>query len=152
MIFCEAHRAQYILSLMVLPMRRATISFLHEKTKFRKPHIRLDYQLSPITVKTSVVQSRVHLFELLGAASVTGCLPQRFIVVQSLSRVRLFVTLWTAARQASLSLTISWSLLRLMSVESLTLSHHLMLCDSLLLPSAFLSIRVSSSESARHVR
>ena len=38
-------------------MRRATISFLHEKTKFRKPHIRLDYQLSPITVKTSVVQS-----------------------------------------------------------------------------------------------
>ena len=94
----------------------------------------------------------MHLFELLGAASVTGCLPQSFIVVRSLSRVRLFVTLWTAARQASLSLTISWSLLRLMSVESLTPSHHLMLCDSLLLPSAFLSIRVFSSESARHVR
>ena len=49
----------------------------------------------------------------------------RRLVVQSLSRVRLFVTPWTAARQASLSFAVSWSLLKLMSVESVMLSNHL---------------------------
>ena len=60
--------------------------------------------------------------------------------VQSLSRVCLFVTPWTAARQASLSITNSWSLLKLMSVKSVMPSHHLILCRPLLLPSIFLSI------------
>ena len=58
--------------------------------------------------------------------------------VQSLSRVRLFVTVWTAAHQASLSLTVSWNLLRLMSIELVMSSNHLILCHPLLLlPSVF---------------
>ena len=52
----------------------------------------------------------------------------RAVVVRSLIRVQLFATSWTAARQASLSFTISWSLLRLTSIESVTLSNHLILC------------------------
>ena len=67
------------------------------------------------------------------------------VVVQSLSHVRLFVTPWTVARQASLSFTISWSLLKLMSIESVMPSNHLVLCRPLLLPpSTFPSIRVFS--------
>ena len=60
------------------------------------------------------------------------------LVVQSLSRVQLLATPWTAAGQASLSFTISWSLLKLMSTESMMPSNHLILCPSLLvLPSIF---------------
>ena len=65
--------------------------------------------------------------------------------VQSLSHVRLFMTPWTAAHQTSLSITHSWSLLKLMSIESVMPSNHLILCPSLLLPpSIFPSIRVFS--------
>ena len=72
---------------------------------------------------------------------------------QSLSRVRLFVTPWTAARQASLSITNSWSLLNLMSIESVMPSNHLILCRPLLLqPSFFPSIRVFPNESALCIR
>ena len=75
------------------------------------------------------------------------------VVVQSLSRVQSFVTSWTAARQASLSFTISWSLLKLMSVESMMPSSHLIFCCPLFLPpSVFPSIRVFSNESALHIR
>ena len=64
-------------------------------------------------------------------------------VVQSLSHVQLFVTAWTAACQASLSFTTSWNLLKLMSIESVMPSNHLILCHSLLLlPSIFPNIRV----------
>ena len=71
------------------------------------------------------------------------------VVVQSISRVWLFATPWTAARQASLSFTISWSLLKLMSIESVMTFNHLVLCHTLLLlPSIFPSIRVFSNESA----
>ena len=70
-------------------------------------------------------------------------------VVQSLSCVRLFVIPWTAARQAPLSFTISQSLLKLMSIELVMPSNHLILCRPLLLlPSIFPSIRVFSNESA----
>ena len=70
-------------------------------------------------------------------------------VVQSLSRVRLFVTPWTAAPQASLSFSLSQSLLRLVSIESVMLSNHLIFCHPLLLlPSIFPSIRVFSNELA----
>ena len=72
--------------------------------------------------------------------------------VQSLSHVWLFVTSWTAARQASLSITNSQGLLKLMSIESVMPSNHLILCHPLLLPSIFPSIRVFSSESALHIR
>ena len=70
-----------------------------------------------------------------------------------LSCVRLFVTPGAAARQAPLSFTISWSLLKLMSIESVMPSNLLILCHPLLLlPSIFPSIRVFSSESALHIR
>ena len=73
--------------------------------------------------------------------------------VQSLSCVRLFATSWTAAHQASLSITNSWSLLKLMSIESVMPSNHLILCRPLLLqPSIFPSIRVFSNESALCLR
>ena len=72
----------------------------------------------------------------------------QFSSVQSLSRVRPFVTPWTAARQASLSITNSQSSLKLMSTESVMPSNHLILCHPLLLPpSIFPSIRVFSNES-----
>ena len=73
--------------------------------------------------------------------------------VQSLSHVQLFATPWTAARQASLSITNSQSLLNLMYIESVMLSNHLILCHHLLLlPSVLPSIRVFSSESVLHIR
>ena len=76
-----------------------------------------------------------------------------FSSVQSLSRVQLFVTPWTAARQASLSITNSWSWLKLMSIESVMPSNHLILCcPLLLLPSILPSIRVFSNESYLHIR
>ena len=69
--------------------------------------------------------------------------------IQSLSSVQFIVTPWTAAHQASLSIPNSWSLLKLMSVESVMQSKHLILCCPLLfLPSIFPSIRVFSNESA----
>ena len=76
-----------------------------------------------------------------------------FSSVQSLSRIWLFATPWTAARQASLSITNSQSLLKLMSIESVMPSNRLTLCPSLLLPpSIFLSIRVFSNESVLCIR
>ena len=73
--------------------------------------------------------------------------------VQSLSRVRLFATLWTEAHQASLSITNSWRLLKLMSIESVMPSNHFILCCPLLLPlSVFPSIRVFSNESVLCIR
>ena len=76
-----------------------------------------------------------------------------FVVVQLLSRVQLFATLRTAARQASLSLTVSRSLLTLMSIESVMPSNHLILsCLLLLPPSIFPNIKVFPSESVLHIR
>ena len=77
----------------------------------------------------------------------------QFSSVQLLSRVWLFATPWIAARQASLSITNSWSSLRLMSIESMMPSSHLILCHPLfLLPSIPPSIRVFSNESTLHMR
>ena len=79
--------------------------------------------------------------------------PYMFSSVQSLSRVQLFMTPWTAAHQASLSITKAWSLLKLISIESMMPSNHLILCRPLLLPpSIFSNIRVFSNESALHIR
>ena len=78
----------------------------------------------------------LHRFELLS-----------YLVIQSLTRVPLFVTPWVAVRQASLSFNISQSLLKLMSIESVMPSNRLILCHPLLLlPSIFPSIRVFSSQ------
>ena len=77
----------------------------------------------------------------------------QFSSVQLLSHVQLFATPWTAAHQASLSITNSWSLLKLMSTELVMPSNHLILCHPLfLLPSNFPSIRVFSNESALCIR
>ena len=82
-----------------------------------------------------------------------GKFPTQFSSVQSLSRVWLFATPWTTACQTSLSITNSQSLLKLISIESMMPSNHLLLCHSLLLlPSIFLSIRVSSNELALHIK
>ena len=78
--------------------------------------------------------------------------PLLLTVVQSLSCVRLFATPWPAVRQASLSFTISWSFLKLMSIKSVMPSNHLILCHPLLLPSIFPSIRVFSNKSVLHIR
>ena len=76
-----------------------------------------------------------------------------FSSVQSLSRVQLFVTPWTTACQASLSIAKCWSLTKLMSTESVKPSDHLILCHPFfLLPSIFPSIRVFSNESALCIR
>ena len=73
--------------------------------------------------------------------------------VQALSRVRLFATPWTAARQAPLSITNSRSLPKPMSIESVMPSNHLILCRPFhLLPSVFPSIRVFSNESVLHIK
>ena len=77
----------------------------------------------------------------------------QFSSVQSLTHGRLFATPWTAARQASWSLTNSWSLFKLVSIESVMPSNLLILCHPLLLqPTIFLSIRVFSNESVPHIR
>ena len=77
----------------------------------------------------------------------------QFSSVQSLSRVQLFVTPWTAAHQASLSIINSWSLHKLMSIKLVIPSNHLILCHPLLLPpSVFPRIRVFSNESVLPMR
>ena len=79
--------------------------------------------------------------------------PILFSSVQSLSHVQLFATPWTVSHQASLSITNSWSLLKLMSITLVMPSNHLILCCPLLLPpSIFPSIKVFSSESVLHIR
>ena len=90
---------------------------------------------------------------LLGRGSTSWILKEGFSSVQSLSRVRLFATPWTAAPQASLSITNSWSSPKPMSIKSVMPSNHLILCHPLLLlPSIFPSIRVFSNELALHIR
>ena len=89
------------------------------------------------------------LFDDIGLTQII----QNFSSVQSLSRVRFFVTPWTAARQTSLSITNSWSLPKLMSIELVMASNHLILCHPLLfLPSIFPSIRVFSNELVLRMR
>ena len=95
------------------------------------------------TTPASLCHWRSHLFLLF----------LTFFEVQSLSPVQLFATPWTAARQTSLSFTISLSLLKLMSIESVMASSHLVLCCPLLfLSSIFPNIRVFSNESAVRIR
>ena len=88
-----------------------------------------------------------------GSLLVTTFAWRRLSSVHLLSRVQLFATPWTAARQASLSISSSWSLPKLMSIELVMPSNHLILCCSLLLlPSIFPSIRVFLNEWILHIR
>ena len=101
------------------------------------------------------MENGVHFFLLKGLISQSTD-PQhsvQFSSVQSLSRVPLFVTPWTTAHQASLSITNSWSPPKSMSIESMMPSNHLILYRPLLLlPSIFPSIRVFSNKSTLHIR
>ena len=103
-------------------------------------------------------QSRMSLGPTASFYKGVGWVPERISglsksSVQLLSRFWLFATPWTAARLASLSITNSWSLLRLMSIESVMPSNHLILCRPLLLPPSFFpSIKVFSSELILHIR
>ena len=81
-----------------------------------------------------------------------GSLGENQYLVQLLSHVRFFVTPWTAACQASLTITTSQSLLKLMSIEQVMPSSHLVLCPLFLLPSVFPTIRVFFNESVLHIR
>ena len=93
------------------------------------------------------------LFSLLQIWLLGQSLYERTIVQFSHSVVRLFATPWTAAHQGSLSITNSWNLFKLMSLESVMSSNHLILCHPLLLlPSIFPCIRVFSNESALCIR
>ena len=94
--------------------------------------------------------SGVCLWSMLGLLHMVGGLHKS---VQLLSHVQIFATPWTAAHQASLFITNSQSLLKLMSIELVMPSNHLILCcPFLLLPSIFPSIRVFSNKSALHIR
>ena len=91
--------------------------------------------------------------QVISLRQATMAVSVQFGSVQSLSHVRLLATPWTEAHQASLSITNSWSLPKLMSFESVIPSNHLIVCRPLLLlPSIFPSIRVFSNESALCIR
>ena len=103
------------------------------------------------------LKKRMRSFNIFKKLLILALQLEQFVVIvvavlQSFNRVLLFVTPWTAARQDSWSFTISQSLLKLMSNESVMLSNHLILCHPLLLPSIFPSIRVFSNESALCIR
>ena len=107
---------------------------------------------SPRKVSYLYIFWLVHVCPSLVVSTISSKRVQ-FSSVQSLSHVRLFATPWTAACQASLSITNSQSLLKLMSIEFVMPFNHLILCRPLLLPpSIFPSIRVFSNESVSHIR
>ena len=121
----------------------------------------MDFSAKPGSTKQSrgVSESRVQQLHPHGKLSLLAWLPvfplvyiSSYVVVQSLSYAPLFVTPWTAAHQASRSFTISPSLLKLMTIESVMPSNQLMLCHPLLLSSIFPSITVFSNELALHIR
>ena len=104
-----------------------------------------------LVVGLSPAQAGCSTADVLGLVSAHWWL--RLSSVPSLSHVRLFAIPWTAAYQVSLSITNSWSILKLMSIESVMPSNQLILCPPLLLPpSIFPSIRVFSNESVLHIR
>ena len=106
----------------------------------------------PNLIRTLILGTGFHLCHDFNPEEL-GCLSGKFVVVQSLSCALPFVTPWTAVLQASLSFTVSHSLLKLISIESVMPSNHLILCHLLLLlPSIFPSIRVFSNEWAFHMR
>ena len=108
--------------------------------------------ISECTLTQGVGSSR-HAERELDSVGIQEAALRGLSSVHSLSRVQLFATPWTAARQASLSLTNSWSLPKLMPIELVMPSNHLILCHPLLLPpSIFPSIRVFSNESALRMR
>ena len=119
---------------------------LPTKHQFQTTHAYLYYLL-----ESSILEKEgLHFTQLFNCSSEET---NQFSSFQSLSCVWLFATAWKAACQASLSITNSWSLLKLMSTESVMPSNHLILCHPLLLlPSIFPCIRIFSNESVLHIR
>ena len=111
-----------------------------------------DYtELCPLVSISERLYSSLKTFKLTFTSSLAY--PQtQFSSVQPLSHVGLFATLWTAAYQVSHSITNSQSLLKLMPIRSVMPSNHHILCHTLLLPSIFPSIRVSSNDSVLRIR
>ena len=109
----------------------------------------LSFTISGSLLKLMCIESVMPSNHLILCRSLLPPSIFQFSSVQSLSHVRLFATPWTAARQVSLSITNSQSLLKLMSIESVMPSNHLILCRSLLPPSIF---QFSSVQSLSHVR
>ena len=115
----------------------------------------LQISLGPVFLPTTLLYAflKIPCFIFLHCCSPIILSPYQFSSVHSLSRVQLFATPWTPARQASLSITNSWNPPKLMSFESVMPSNHLILCRPfLLLPSIFPSIRVFSNESVLPIR
>ena len=114
--------------------------------------VEISGKLEIFSVDTLALDQRIKLGKSSPGFMSKNC-SRNFSSVQLLSCVLLFVTPWTTACLASLSITNSWSLLRLMSIESVMPSNHLILCcPLLLLPSIFPSIRVFSNESVLCIR
>ena len=110
-------------------------------------------QLCKVIILQLKINLKIHQEDIKIKATVNISSFNQFSSVQLLSHVQLFETPWTAARQASLSITNSWTLLKLMSIKLVMPSNYLILCRPLLfLPSIFLSIRVFSNESVLHIR
>ena len=104
-------------------------------------------------MKSSLINLNLSLFSNEAHNQRPGCATELIAVVQLLSRVQLFATPWTVAHQAFLSFTISRSLLKFMSIESVMPPNDLVLCWPLfLLSSIFRSIRVFSNESVLHIK
>ena len=131
---------------------------LHFYTKSLKSnvHFTLRAYLNPEVKFTGYTQSVLRFHKTYcwkSRITYPSYFKHQFSLVQSLSRVRLFVTPWTAACQASLSITNSRSLLKLMSIKLVMPSnHHILCCPLLLLPSIFPSIRVFSNESVLRIK
>ena len=122
---------------LVKPLTNVGFKFLWTTVLWQLT-IAIDH-LSPVQVEKPTFLSKIFVFHLY-------FLLCYFSVVQSVSHAQFFVSPWTAAHQASLSFTISWSLLKLMSCEMVMPSNHLILCHHLLLlPSVFPSIKVFSN-------
>ena len=100
----------------------------------------------------SLLTTYLNLVSLLALMCSGFAQGSQFSLVQSLSRVQLFATPWTAAHQASLSISSSWSLLKLMSIELVMPSNHLILCRPLLFPPSIFPSRVFSNGSVLHIR
>ena len=105
-----------------------------------------------VTLPTKVHLVKAIVFPIVMYGCENWTIKKAISSVQSLNHVKLFVTTWIAAHQASVSITNSWSLPKLMSIESVMPSNHLILCRPLLLHSIFPSIRVFSNGSALRIR
>ena len=155
--------------LILLPVPPRIRVFSNESTlHMRWPkYWSFNFSISPSNEHPGLISFRMDWLDLLAVQGTLKSLLQHHsfhklvtififiisVVAQSLSHVWLFVTPWTPAHQASLSFTISQSLLRFKSIESVVPSNHCSLCHPLLLlPSIFLSIRVFSSESVLCIR